>query len=46
MVVASLNRASSRFPDLDSPVLGTRYHPFPFAVKRYACDISSMALEN
>lgn len=45
MVVASLNRSGPRLPDLDGPVLGASYHPFPLAVKRNTCDVSSVALK-
>lgn len=45
MVVASLNGSSPCLPDLDGPVLGASYHPFPLAVKRDACDIPGVALK-
>jgi hypothetical protein len=45
MVVASLDGPGPCLPDLDGPVLGASYHPFPFTVKRNTCDIPSVALE-
>lgn len=46
MIVASLDRAGSCFPDLDGAILRTCHHPFPFTVERYACDIPSVPFEN
>ena len=46
MGVASLNRAASRLPDLDRTILRTCDHPFSFAVKGDACDVTGMAFES
>ena len=45
MGIAALHGTTSRLPDLDSTVLGTRHHPFPLAVKRDACYIARVAFE-
>lgn len=45
VVVATLDSAATRLPDLDSTVLGARNHPLALAVECDARDIASMALK-
>lgn len=45
MVVAPLYGPCPRFPNLDVAILGARYHPFTFAVKRYPRDVPRMSLK-
>lgn len=45
VAIATLDRACSSFPDLDSTVLGARDHPFSFAVKGDARYVGSVAFE-
>lgn len=45
MVIASLNGARPRFPDLDSAVFRTRHHPLALAMEGDSGDIASVALE-
>lgn len=45
MVIAPLNGARPRFPDLDRSILGARDHPLALAVERDAGDVTRMSLE-
>ena len=46
VVVAPLDSAAPRLPDLDGAILGARHHPFALAVECDACDIAGVALED
>lgn len=46
VVVAPLNHARARIPDLDSTIFGASDHPFPIAMKRDASDVVRMALKD
>jgi hypothetical protein len=43
--IASLNRAASRFPDLDRAIFRTCDHPLSFTVECDACDVASVTFE-
>jgi len=43
--IATLNRAATGLPDLNSTILGTSNHPFSLAVECYTRNVTSMALE-
>lgn len=45
VVVAALDGATARLPDLDSTILRARDHPFALAVERDARDVARVALE-
>lgn len=45
VVVTPLDRARSRLPDLDGPVLGARDHPLALAVEGDTGDVAGMPLE-
>lgn len=46
MRVVSLHSCCASIPDLDGPVLRARYHPFPLAMERDACDVAMVAFES
>lgn len=45
MIVASLNRTCPSLPNLHGAILRARHHPFSFAMKGNACDVSRVALK-
>lgn len=45
MVVAALDGASARLPDLDGAVLGAGHHPLALAVEGDAGDVARVALK-
>lgn len=45
VIIAALNRASARLPDLYGAILGTGHHPLAFAVERDARDVARVALK-
>ena len=46
VVIATLDGAGSRLPDLHGAVLGARHHPLALAVKRDACDVPGVTFED
>ena len=46
VIVAALDDAAARLPDLDRAVLGASDHPLPLTVKGDAGDVARMALED
>lgn len=45
VVVAPLDGAAPRLPDLDGAILGACHHPFSLAVECDSCDIAGVALK-
>lgn len=45
MIVAALDCARTRFPDLHGAILGGGHHPLALAVERDAGDVAGVALE-
>ena len=45
VVVIALDASCPCVPDLNSAILGAGDHPFPLAMKGYACDVAGVALE-